>query len=106
MNTWGKRGRFAYQGDLAAGTKILRGRQDPFVVPPALYAELLARFAGKTVEIGLSRRPARGSLGSWLRAHLGVDVAVAYVGPILVAEGAAERVGEDELRFLAAAAPR
>lgn len=99
LDAWGKHGRFSYAGDLARGTRIVHGRDKQFVVTPETYAELLAHFAGRTVKIGASRRPARGSLGSWLRAHLGVELAVVYVGPVLVREGAAERVNDSELRF-------
>ena len=99
LNTWGKRGRFTYQGDLALGTRIVHGRGDAFVVPAEVYAGLLAHFAGKEVEIGASRRPARGSLGSWLQARTGIELVVAYVGPILVAEGAAVRESESLVRF-------
>lgn len=99
LNTWSKRGRFTYQGDLTLGTRVLHGRDQAFVVPADVYARLLAHFAGKTVEIGASRRPPRGSLGSWLQAQLGIELAVAYVGPILVAEKAAVREKEAELRF-------
>ena len=99
MDAWGKHGRFSYAGDLERGTRIVYGRNKQLVVPAETYAELLARFAGKTVAIGASRRPARGSLGSWLRTHLGVELAVVYVGPILVREGAAERLDNMTLRF-------
>ena len=99
LDAWGKHGRFTYQGSLALGTRVLYRHGETFTVPAETYAELLARFAGKEVAIGLSRRPARASLGSWLRAHVGVELAVAYVGPILVREGAAERVSDSILRF-------
>lgn len=100
LDAWGKHGRFTYAGDLERGTRILFGRSKQLIVPPELYAELLAHFAGKTVAIGASRRPPRDSLGLWLRAHTGAELAVVYVGPILVREGVAERVSERELRFL------
>lgn len=100
LDAWGKHGRFSYAGDLERGTRILYGRNKQLVVPPDTYEDLRTRFAGKDVAIGLSRRPARGSLGSWLRARLGVELAVAYVGPILVREGIAERLDETTLRFL------
>lgn len=99
LDAWGKHGRFSYAGDLARGTRILHGRNKQFVVAADDYAALLAHFAGRTVAIGASRRPARGSLGSWLRTRLGVELAVVYVGPVLVREGAAERVSETEMRF-------
>lgn len=100
LDAWGKHGRFSYAGDLARGTRILAGRNKQFVVHPEVYAELLEHFAGRTVPIGASRRPARGSLGSWLRGKLGVELCVVYVGPILVREGAAERLSDAEIRFL------
>lgn len=100
LNTWTKRGRFTYQGSLEHGTRVLHGRDGAFVVGADVYADLLAHFRGKRVAIGASRRPARGSLGSWLQARVGIEVAVAWVGPILVAEKAAVRESEDEIRFL------
>lgn len=99
LDAWGKHGRFTYAGDLERGARILYGRNKQFIVPPETFAQLRAHFAGKTVPIGASRRPARGSLGSWLRTKLGIELAVVYVGPILVREGAAERVSETELLF-------
>lgn len=99
LEAWGKHGRFTYQGDLVRGTRVLYRHGQSFIVPPETYTALLVHFGGQDVPIGLSRRPARGSLGSWLRAQLGVELAVAYVGPILVREGAAERSGEATLRF-------
>lgn len=99
LDAWGKHGRFSYQGGIERGTRIVYGRNKQFVVPAETYAELLSHFAGKEVAIGASRRPARGSLGSWLRAHGGVELAVVYVGPILVREGVAERLDEATLRF-------
>lgn len=99
LKTWTKRGKFSYQGTLASGTKVVYGRGASFIVPPFLYADLLARFAGREVVVGASRNPPRDSLNAWLRRRLpDVDVPVTYVGPILVAEGAATRDGET-LRF-------
>lgn len=100
LHTWTKRGRFSFQGTADAGTKVLYGRGSSFIVPPALYAELLAHFRGREVAVGASRNPPRDSLNAWLRRRLpDVEVPVTYVGPILVALGLAERDG-DVLRFL------
>jgi hypothetical protein len=104
LSTWGKHGRFTYQGSVERGTKVLYGRGSTFTVTAEQYASLLALFAGRLVDAGNSRRPARGSLGSWLRAHVGVELAAAYVGPILVHEGLAERQG-DMVLFPASAGP-
>ena len=95
LNAWGNKGRFTYVGGLDRGTKVLYGRGKAFTVPAEVYAELLAHFAGQDVAVGASRQPPRDSLNAWLRKRLpSVEVPVAYVGPILVAEGAAERLGD------------
>ena len=99
LNAWSNKGRFTYVGGLDLGTKVLHGRGRSFTVPAEVYAELISRLAGQIVAIGASRRPPRDSLNAWLRKRLpDVELPVAYVGPILVSEGAAERDG-DALRF-------
>lgn len=99
LNAWANKGRFTFVGSLGLGTKVLYGRGKSFTVPGEVYAELLAHYAGQEVAIGASRRPPRDSLNAWLRKRLpDVELPVAYVGPILAAEGAAERDG-DLLRF-------
>lgn len=99
LNTWGKHGRFTYAGDLARGTRVTHGHGETFVVPSEVYGELLRAFGGREVAIGLSLRPARASLGAFLAARLGRQGLAAYVGPILVAEGAAERVDARTIRL-------
>lgn len=99
LSAWGNKGRFSYQRALDGSLKVLYHRGESFVVPAALIAELRAHFAGQLVAIGASRNPPRDSLNAWLRKRLPqVEVPVAYVGPILVAEGIAAREG-DGLRF-------
>lgn len=99
LNAWGNKGRFTFVGSLDLGTKVLYGRGKSFTVPADVYAELLSHFAGHEVAVGASRQPPRDSLNAWLRKRLpSVELPVAYVGPILVAAGAAERDG-DLLRF-------
>ena len=99
LATWGKRGRFSYAGDLKRGTKVTHGRGDSFVVTADQYEELLRHFGGREIAIGLSLRPPRDSLGAWLASRLGRQGLAAYVGPLLVAEGAAERIAPDVLRL-------
>ena len=98
LDAWGKRGRFTYAGSVEKGTRIVYGRSQSFTVSAAAYADLLTRFRGQLAPIGNSRRPSRGSLGAWLKAHVGGENLAAYVGPILTHEGYAEREG-DEVRF-------
>lgn len=99
MESWGHHGRFSYQGNLGSGLKIILGVDRSFVVSPGVLSSLLAHFAGRVVPIGASRNPARDSLGAWLRSRVDAPLAAAYVGPILVKEGVAERDGKDALRF-------
>lgn len=82
------------------GFRVAYGRGKSFVVPAEVVVDLLRTFGGSEVPLGLSRFPARGSLNSWLRRRLAgeEDVPAAFVGPVLVAEGVAARVG-DALRF-------
>lgn len=69
------------------------------LISSSVVDELRAHFAGQEVAIGVSRDPPRDSLNAWLRKRLpDVEVPVAYLGPILVAEGIATREG-DALRF-------
>ena len=99
LTTWGKRGKFSYQGDAERGVRVLFGRGKSFVVPPAAFVDLLALYRGREVDIGASRNPPRDSLGAWLRKHVpGSEVPSAYVGPVLVDLGLAQREG-DALRF-------
>src|SRR5438874_7787389 len=98
LDAWGKHGRFTYAGSVEKGTRVVYGRGRSFTISAAAYAELLTRFRGQLAAIGNSRRPPRGSLGSWLQAHVGGENLAAYVGPILTHEGYAERVG-DEIKF-------
>jgi len=100
LNAWGKHGRFGYVGSLDAGTRLVLGRGKELVVPASLFSELRAHFAGRTVLIGASRHPPRDSLGGWLQGRVSLVAAAAYVGPVLVKEGAAERVSDDEIRIL------
>lgn len=105
LTTWGKKGRFHYRGSVVEGTKVVFGHGSEFVVTSEQYATLLAHFRGRTVAIGASLNPPRDSLGAWLRGKTGLHGLAAYVGPILVAEGYAERLGPMEMRFTSAAPP-
>jgi len=100
LTSWGKHGRFGYVGSVETGTRIILGRGKEAIVEAALYRDLLAHFARRTVPIGASRHPPRDSLGGWLQGRIGGESMAAYVGPILVREGFAERVGEDAIHVL------
>lgn len=99
LTTWGKHGRFSYLGDLARGTKVKFGRDQSFIVPASVYDELFRIFGAREFAIGLSLRPPRESLGAFLASRLGRQGLAAYVGPLLVAEKAAERLDDQTMRL-------
>ena len=99
LSAWGNKGRFTYQRALDGSLKVLHHRGQSFVIPAALLDEMRAHFGGKLVANGASRNPPRDSLNAWLRKRLpAVEVPVAYLGPIVVAEGWGTREG-DSVRF-------
>ena len=60
---------------------------------------MLTNFRGLSVKIGTSRTaPPKGSLGEWFRDYERRAV-TSYLGPILIREGYAEKVGRSEIRF-------
>lgn len=100
LASWGNRGRFTYEKRQDGATRVLYRRGSSFVISSGVFGEMRAHFASHEVPIGASRNPPRDSLNAWLRKRLpDAEVPVAYVGPILVAEGLAIRDG-DALRFI------
>jgi len=102
LPTWGKRGSFFYDGSVKKGTIIRFGQNGKKQITADKYLDLLKEFSGQLVDIGASTRttPAAGSVGAWLMENVTKTTAIAsYVGPILVEEGYAEKVGPSELRF-------
>jgi hypothetical protein len=52
------------------------------------------------VDIGTSRTdPPRGSVGEWLQLNVSKRAIASYVGPILIAEGYAEKAGRPKIGF-------
>jgi len=100
LQTWGGRSRFSYTGSVKTGTKIAYGSGYPIPVTADEYAKLLEHFRGRTVNIGTSRTAApEGSVGKWLQCHVTQTAVASYVGPILIAEGYAEKGERAEIRF-------
>jgi len=103
LKTWKEKSTFSYTGSVKQGTKIVYGRKPcSRFISATQYAKLLNHFRGHTVDIGTSRdnRP-RGSVGEWLQQSKVTKIAIAsYVGPILIAEGYAEKAGGSKIRFL------
>ncbi|MGX8795213.1 hypothetical protein ACR6HW_03810 [Fusibacter sp. JL298sf-3] len=104
MKTWGGRSTFTYIGNVHEGTTLFYGKnhRQKTIVTKADYRKLMAHFQGQTVRIGTSRTtPPQGSVGEWLIAQVTKTAIASYVGPILIADGVAERVADasDQIRF-------
>jgi len=100
LTTWAGRSSFEYAGSVKAGTTIKYGRGFTIKVSATDYSRLLNFFAGSTVEIGTSRtNPPADSLGRWLQANVTKTAIASYVGPILINEGYAVKVGQSQIRF-------
>ncbi len=100
MKTWAGRSTFSYDGCIGRGTRIAYGKGFSSTVSANQYAELLNYFRDRRVAIGTSRtEPPRDSVGEWLQSNVTKTALASYVGPILITEGYAERVGSSEIRF-------
>ena len=101
LPTWGGRSSFSYSGSVKKGTIIIYGSGYRTYVSATQYAKLLKHFQGCTVSIGTSRTtPPRDSVGEWLQLNVTRTAIASYVGPILIREGYAEKVGSSEISFL------
>jgi hypothetical protein len=100
LRTWGAKSKFRYSGSVKQGTTIIYGKSSSLAMSAPQYTRLLNHFRGRIVDIGTSRtnRPP-GSVGEWLHVHVTKTAIASYVGPILVAEGYAEKVGGPKIRF-------
>jgi hypothetical protein len=97
--TWGERSSFEYSGSVETGTEIIFGKGDwKATVTAQDYVALRRYFIGRIVNIGTSRtEPPKGSLGEWIQANVMNAAIACYVGPILIIEGYAKRVGKHEI---------
>ncbi|ETA67627.1 hypothetical protein MettiDRAFT_1054 [Methanolobus tindarius DSM 2278] len=93
IGKWGEHLPFACYGSIEKGTKIEVGNEE-ITISSLQYYDLLRKFRGKTVTIGLPDSRdfvPDGSLGAWLRDNVRRIPLAAYVGPILIKEGYAEK---------------
>jgi len=106
LRTWGGRSQFNYEGSVEAGTYITYGkRKNKARVEGHQYAALRHQFLNQVVPLGTTRKtsetePPPGSLGDWLHANVTYAAIASYVGPILVLEDYAERVGKHDIRII------
>lgn len=101
LKTWAGRSDFSYTGSVEQGTTISFGKKGySSKITSDVYSKMLTDFRGLTVIIGTSRdHPPKGSLGEWMKDYEKRAV-TSYVGPILIKEGYAEKVGRSEIRFV------
>ncbi|MDX2181481.1 MAG: hypothetical protein SFV18_17940 [Bryobacteraceae bacterium] len=102
--TFGGEAEFEYEGSVSTGVKFFLGKSGmPGEATQEQLRELLARFVGRTVEIGSHfTQPSAGSIGAWLNDNRTRGQAMGravYVGGILIAEGYAERVKRGIIRI-------
>lgn len=91
-----------YSGSVKEGTTISYGSGYGYSqqISAQQYASLLNHFNGQIVNIGTSRtNPPSGSVGEWLMQNVTRTAMASYVGPILIEEGYAEKVGGAFIRF-------
>jgi hypothetical protein len=94
LRTWANRSEFRYVGSVREGTTIYYGTNFGFKdsISAGEYARMLSRFTGQEIRIGTSgTAPRQGSLGEWFARECGRSGMTSYIGPILIAEGYAER---------------
>jgi len=100
FKTWAGRSTFSYVGSVKRGTRIIYGKGFCSSISASQYTELLHHFRGRRVDIGTSRTdPPRSSVGEWLQLNVIRTALASYVGPILITEGYADRVGRSEIKF-------
>jgi hypothetical protein len=100
LETWEGNRSFEYTGSVPEGTEISLESGGTVMVSARQYATLVHAFRGRAVDIGLSDpNPSPGSVGEWLQESVTRTPIASYVGPILIAEGYAQRAGDTLIKF-------
>jgi len=103
LDTWAEKSKFQYSGSVTAGTTINYGSKYGYTltVTGEQYKRLRKTFLRKIVDIGTSRNKAPlGSIGNWLQNNVTKTAIASYVGPILIEEGYARKVGKHKIEIL------
>ena len=102
LQTWAGGSRFGYAGSVQEGVIINYGKKLNFSqrIRDDQFGDLVEHFRGRTVNIGTSRTsPPHGSVGEWLQENVTKTAMASYVGPILIQEGYATRIGGPIIQF-------
>lgn len=87
-------------GSVEAGTLIIYGNNRRVNFSAKDFSKLLQHFKGRIVAIGTSHtEPPKDSVGEWIKDNTSKPAIASYLGPILIKEGYAEKVGRSEIRF-------
>lgn len=101
LNTWAGKSQFQYSGSVSKGTKIIFGGGFSISIVASQYSDLLKHFQNKTVDIGTSHtNPPANSVGEWLQQNVTKTGIASYVGPILIAETYAVKIGRSQIKFI------
>lgn len=98
VKTWAEKSEFRYEGSVKEGVVIHYGNDFAYTakVSAEQFQRLLTHFRGRTVPLGTSRtNPPEDSVGAWLKENVTKTAIASYVGPILIKEGYAEKIGSD-----------
>jgi hypothetical protein len=102
LPTWAGRSEFRYSGSVKEGVTIKYGNgfSNTQKITPQQFRNLLNSFRERTVNIGTSRTtPPSGSVGEWLQVNVTKIAMASYVGPILINENYASKVGGPKIKF-------
>ena len=102
LPTWAGRSEFRYGGSVKEGVTIKYGNGFSYTqkISAQQFRNLLDYFRERTVNIGTSRTtPPPGSVGEWLQVNVTKIAMASYVGPILINEKYATKVGGPIIRF-------
>ncbi len=91
LQTWAGNSEFKYFGSVDAGTVIPTYGYQRVIISASQYESLLDRFRGCIVDLGVSFKPSRGSIGEWLMSNVTKTKIAPQVGAILIAEGYAAK---------------
>ncbi len=102
LPTWAGRSEFRYGGSVKEGVTIKYGNGFSYTqkISAQQFRNLLDYFRERTVNIGTSRTTLPpGSVGEWLQVNVTKIAMASYVGPILINENYATKVGGPLIRF-------
>jgi|ERR1035437_2736530 hypothetical protein len=104
LKTWAHHKPFRYDLDRRTFNLLVycgQASSHRYALDGQRLCEALAHFSGKDVQIGTHRtKPPQGSIGQWLLATCKRGGIMSYLGPVLIAEGFADRGSQSDRIFI------